>query len=73
MSKQLRVAFGVTIFVASAVTAVMAGSPATMMTFNDVDGSRYFALSVQPTDPVPSAEVGVTRIKFIERRMDCGH
>ena len=56
MSKQLRVAFGVTIFIASAVTAVMAGSPATMMTFNDVDGSRYFALSVQPTDPVPSAE-----------------
>ena len=56
MSNHLRVAFAVTILISTAVSAAVAGSPATMMTFDDVDGSRYFAMSIQASDALPAAD-----------------
>jgi len=56
MSNHLRVAFAVTILISTAVSAAVAGSPATMMTFDDVDGSRYFAMSLQASDTLPAAD-----------------
>ena len=56
MSKHVRVAVGVTVLLASAVSIAAAGdSPATMMTFDDVNGSRFYALSVKPTESVQGA------------------
>ena len=57
MSKRIRVALGVAVLLGGTTGWAWSASPsaATLTTFEDVDGQRYFALSVQPTAPLPAA------------------
>ena len=57
MFKRIRIALGVAVLLGGTTGGVWSASPsaATLTTFEDVDGQRYFALSVQPTEDLPAA------------------
>ncbi len=57
MLKYNRVALGIAVLLAWTTSGAWSADPsaASLMTFEDVDGARYFALSVQPTANLPVA------------------